>query len=758
MGFSACNIAKHASNNGAFLYKNQLIVHEKKQSRFYSGDLESQIKQQPNKKILGVYRLSMRFFLLGSGEKDNKIKRFMRYNLGDPPVILDSSFIYASIKGMKAYLKTQGFYQSEIKFEVTGKNHRKKVNYTVFLGMPYTIYSSQIHVADQKLDSILRSNSDETLIREGNQLKLENLLNEQSRITDLMRNQGYFDFNKEAIEFDIDTAFGPNFKAFVAPNIRNPENFGRYHPYKVNSVQIQIDNARFLSDSSEKWIEQKTPTFSLKTRGFLLKPNVLEPIILLEPDRLFSQRRSNRTFQRLNDLQVFRTVNITASPVNQGTDSASLNYTIKLTPAKKFDFSIEPQLITSDQANLVTGSSFRNYGLATMLSSNINNIFHGAEVLQLRYRISVEAQRGPSIPTTPFFNSFESSLSANLVFPRLMGLSRLDRYFDRSVNKTILVASAIYEQNVSWIRNVFTVGLNYQVSKARVTYNFAPVEVSFIKTDFANSSLEQQSKNDPYLQNIFANNLITDSRFGLLYTSQTNRKNQNYYVVRWDAIELAGIIPYLVYRASGVSKNDSGYYGLLNVRFFNYLKSYVDVRYNHILDVNNRLAFRIAGGLALPFWNSPDFVPFDKRFFNGGANSIRAFLPRSLGPGAYNVEGQLDRSGDFKLEANAEYRFNIFNKYLEGALFVDAGNIWRIKDDGRKEATFYPNTFLKQLALGTGAGVRLNFDFLVFRVDWSLPVLDPRKVESERYVIPEYADPKVLWDKSIFNFGVGYPF
>jgi outer membrane protein assembly factor BamA len=151
-------------------------------------------------------------------------------------------------------------------------------------------------------------------------------------------------------------------------------------------------------------------------------------------------------------------------------------------------------------------------------------------------------------------------------------------------------------------------------------------------------------------------------------------------------------------------------------------------------------------------------VPFDKRFFTGGANSIRAFLPRSIGPGSYTDEGSLDRSGDIRLELNFEYRFNILNHFLEGALFTDMGNIWRIKNDGRKDAQFKWDSFYEQIALGTGLGMRLNLDFLILRLDASIPIFDPREPLGNRNVFYKYADLGLLWKNTIFNFGVGYPF
>jgi outer membrane protein assembly factor BamA len=170
------------------------------------------------------------------------------------------------------------------------------------------------------------------------------------------------------------------------------------------------------------------------------------------------------------------------------------------------------------------------------------------------------------------------------------------------------------------------------------------------------------------------------------------------------------------------------------------------------------VAGRLAIGVAVPFGNSPDFIPFDKRFFTGGANSIRAFLPRSIGPGTYTDEGGLDRSGDVKLEVSLEYRFNIYDHFIEGAVFTDAGNIWRIIDDGREGAVFTFDNFYKQLAVGGGVGMRLNLDFLILRLDAAIPIFDPRRPEKERYVFDEYGNLGELWNQTIFNIGVGYPF
>ncbi len=750
----SCNLKKEARKEGMYLYKNKINIKEKTESRQYSSGISAYIKQNPNKRFIGTFRLGLLVYKLGSNKKDNRLNRTLR-NLGEAPVILDSALIEASIKGMRNYLRANGYYYPDMSYTVKGKPHKGKVTYHIVFNRLYHISGVYYHIADKKIDSIVRSKKDESFLRLGNPLKLENLLKEQNRISDILRNQGYFTFNKDLIKFDMDTSIG-NYYTSIAININNEMNFETHKTYQINQVIVEIDNPLISDSSAIKDTIYHLEKFIYSPNFFPLNSDVLERSIFVEPKTLFKQFKSTSTFNRLNDLQIFNTVNINAVPINEKTDSAAINYFIKLNPAKKYDYTLEPQAITTDQANLV-GSSYRNYGIAVQLTFIDKNIFHNAEIFQLRNRISTEAQRGKDIPKTPFFNSFENSLNASLTFPKLVFFNRIDRFLFQYTNRSIISASFIYEKNVDWIRNVYTAGFGYQFSKKRVRHNFSPMEISYIRTNFNNEKLKIQSQGDPYLQSVFNNNLITSIRYGFMFNNQTELKRKDYVYFRWE-LETAGNMLNLIYKALKIEKNDSGYRTFFGVQYFQYHKTYIDLRFNKYLDDNNRLASRIAIGLAVPVGNSPDYVPFDKRFFTGGANSLRAFIPRSIGPGSYNQSGQLDRSGDVKLEANLELRFNVFNHFLEGAVFVDAGNIWRIKEDGREEAAFKFNTFYNQLGVGTGIGLRLNLEFLIFRVDASFPISDPRKPRGERYVLNEYTNPGLLLDKTIFNFGVGYPF
>jgi len=752
----ACNLPKLARKEGPFLFENKLKVEGNRDAILLSSNFSDYIKQKPNKKLLGITRIGLRSYKFGARFPNSRFSRFFQIKIGESPVILDSSLIESSVIGIKNYLKTQGYYTPEISYEVKGRIHKKKVSYIVKPNNPYKIKDVSLHIADRILDSIARLNMDDSYTKYTFRMSIERFLKEKGRLAEIYRNHGYFDFTKENISYDLDTNIG-NFEVDLGINIPNPPNFNRFKPYKIKQIGIRVEPNKI---DSNLWGKDSLffKDFYYFPNTFKLNPEVLQNTILFKPGTVFREDLANASFNRLNDLRIFKSVNLNAIPENPGTDSASISYFIRLQPASKYDFIIEPQAITSDQSNLISNSTGRNYGIASQITLANNNTFSNAEILQLTYRISVEAQRGEDIPKRPLFNSFESNLNLSLIFPKLIFLNNVYSKRLNVTKQSILSATNIWEKNIDWIRNVYGLSLTYKISKKQFSYYFSPAEFSYIKTGFNNPELEAQSKNDQYLQSVFSNNFVTSIKGGFIYNNQNDPKRKNFAFVKWDVLELAGSLIDLGNKALGIQPNDSGYRSFFGVRYFQYLKTFVDLRYNKYLDVNNRVAGRLAMGLAVPFGNSPDFIPFDKRFFIGGANSIRAFLPRSVGPGTYDALGGLDRSGDVKLEASIEYRFNIYNHFIEGAVFADAGNIWRVKDDGRAGAVFNTQTFYKQLAMGAGVGIRLNLDFLILRVDAAIPIFDPRNAENERYVLDDYGALDKFWYKTIFNLGVGYPF
>lgn len=763
--FSACNISRFHKREGPKLVKNKIVILESSNSRFYDSDLESQTKQKPGAKFLGLVRLNVFFYRLGdASKKDSKIKRFFRDELGRVPVIVDTTMIEVSVRAMKNYLKSQGYYYSEITYTVTDTKllkERKVVTYFVKLNNQFKYGKLHINCPDKRIYETVNATLDESFIKIGHSFKREDLLNEQNRILNLLRNKGYYTFAKEYITFNSDTNYKSNYIALEI-NIKNQEDFKPFKIYKIRNITIEVEPS--IKSLINRHDTLYTKGFKYLENGSKIHPNILAKMNFLMTGDLFQQNNLSKTYGRLNDLQLFKLVTITPTIVENDSQNF-IDYYINLKQLKKYDVSIEPQAITSDQANLVNVPSYRSYGLAAVLQLTDRNIFHNAEILQVRFRSSFEAQRGEKIDPVPFFNSSEQSISASITIPQLLFFNKIDRKINNANTKTIVNSSVIYEKNVQYERRVFTIGSSYQINRKLISYFVAFPEISYIKTEFTNSELEARSKTDIFLQNVFANNLIiNDIRLGFTYNSQLKSKNKSYIFLRWDALELAGNLVSAINillnepKITDTARNIKNQYEVFGLNYFQYVKTFIDYRYNQWLDPNNTIVYRCAFGYALPYGNSPNFIPFEKRFFTGGANSLRAFRPRSIGPGVYSSTNQIDKSGDIKLELNMEYRFNIYKKLFEGAVFTDAGNVWAVRQDSRVGADFDLSNFYNELAVGSGLGIRLNLGIFIFRLDAAVPLHDPSKTYGDRWVINNAKNFDWYWDNSIFNFGIGYPF
>lgn len=763
--FSACNISRFHKREGPKLVKNKIVIFERSNSRFYESDLESQTKQKPGAKFLGLVRLNVFFYRIGdASKKDSKIKRFFRDELGRVPVIVDTTMIEVSVRAMKNYLKSQGYYYSEITYTVTDTKllkERKIVTYNVKLNNQFKYGKLHVNCPDKKIYEIVHTSLYESFIKIGHSFKREDLLNEQNRILNLLRNKGYYTFAKEFIDFKSDTNYKSDYIA-IEINIKNQEDFKPFKIYKIRNITIEVEPS--IKSIKDKKDTLYTPNFKYLENGSKIHSTILEKMNFLMTGDLFQQNNLSKTYTRINDLQLFKLVTITPTVIENDSQNF-IDFYVNLKQQKKYDVSIEPQAITSDQANLVNVPSYRSYGLAAVLQLTDRNIFHNAEILQLRFRSSFEAQRGEKIEPVPFFNSSEQSFSASITIPQLLFLNKIDRKINNANTKTIVNSSVIYEKNVQYERRVFTIGSSYQINRKLISYFVAFPEISFIKTDFTNSELEAKSKTDIFLQNVFANNLIiNDIRLGFTYNSQLKSKTKSYIFLRWDALELAGNLVSAINillnepKITDTARNIKNQYEVFGLNYFQYVKTFADFRFNHWLDPNNTVVYRIAFGYALPYGNSPNFIPFEKRFFTGGANSLRAFRPRSIGPGVYSSTNQIDKSGDIKLELNMEFRFNIYKKLFEGAVFTDAGNVWAVRQDSRVGADFDMSSFYNELAVGSGVGVRLNLSIFIFRLDAAVPLHDPSKTYGGRWVINNANDFDWYWNNSIFNFGIGYPF
>jgi outer membrane protein assembly factor BamA len=318
----ACNLPKLARKEGPFLFENKLKVEGNRDAILLSSNFSDYIKQKPNKKLLGITRIGLRSYKFGARFPNSRFSRFFQIKIGESPVILDSSLIESSVIGIKNYLKTQGYYTPEISYEVKGRIHKKKVSYIVKPNNPYKIKDVSLHIADRILDSIARLNMDDSYTKYTFRMSIERFLKEKGRLAEIYRNHGYFDFTKENISYDLDTNIG-NFEVDLGINIPNPPNFNRFKPYKIKQIGIRVEPNKI---DSNLWGKDSLffKDFYYFPNTFKLNPEVLQNTILFKPGTVFREDLANASFNRLNDLRIFKSVNLNAIPENGSVSSFCL--------------------------------------------------------------------------------------------------------------------------------------------------------------------------------------------------------------------------------------------------------------------------------------------------------------------------------------------------------------------------------------------------------------------------------------------------
>jgi hypothetical protein len=749
--FSACNITKQLRSADQYLYNGASIKVQGENRKDVTNPLSDYVKQKPNRRFVGTVKLRMRFYVNGTRPKSGKFSRWLANTYGETPVILDTAFIESSVGAMKSYLRSVGHYYPEINYSVETKRQRAEVIYYVNTGPVYRIGGYQLNCADKQLYDLLKANEADALIKTGKRLNHEVLLNEEKRVVELMRNNGYYTFTDEYVSFDIDTT-GYNGYVFLGLNVMNKSMYELHRKHYVKNVYVSIEP----NGSAAKFKDKDTLVtehFYYIPNQFKLNPEVLDRNLFLTPNTLFNQAKLNRSYTRLGDLELFKFINIVPRAYLEN-DTFWVDYAVRLAPTLKYDYVIEPQAIVSDQSNTVTKSS--GYGVAGILQFNNKNVFRNAEMFKLTYRTSFEAQG--KVTGKRWFNATEQSVTGSISTPKLFLLPRLDRNVSFLSTKTIFTSSFIYELNTSFERRVVTAGVIYQLNRKFTSFYITPAEISFTRNEINNNDLKTQINNDIYLFSMFNNNLILGNRFGFTYSNKKASNTNKYLFVKWDVLELSGNTATALNKIMDAPTNQNGKYEVFGVQYSQFVKSGIDFRYTTKIDENNAMAYRVYTGAGVPYGNSTQSLPFERRFWVGGANSLRAWLPRSLGPGSFYQPGQIDFSGDVKLEGNVEYRFNMYNRWLEGAVFADAGNVWMIKgDSSRPNGEFKLNRFYKEFGLGVGYGMRLNFDVILIRFDIALPLHDPSVAAGQRWVVSNF-NTRWMFNNLNLNFGIGYPF
>jgi outer membrane protein assembly factor BamA len=754
----SCNTTRYVPD-GSYLLSD--IDYKIDNRQINKDELSSYVRQEDNLKILGFVKFHLWLYNLS---KKDKAKSWFR-DIGEPPVIYDEELKNKSVMQIQQFLFNKGYYQSTVTDVIDFKRKRARITYEVRTGRPYTISDISYKISDRDISTLVENNKQESLIKKGDILDVDVLDDERTRVARMLNNNGYFRFMADYIYFTIDSSLS-SLEANVEMVIRNPRSStdvnreSSHRKFLIDDYSVSVFDPSIKTNS----IELKSLSDSLYYNGILFRFNTKMPIkastisktIEVEPGELYSKLSEERTYNNLYSIRQFKYVNIQFQENEQYRDSlfGMLNGKILLPMQGKQNYSVD-----------IEGThTSGNLGIAGNLNYQHRNLFRGGEIFDLTFKGATERQVRIINEQSTEFNMNELGTMAKLTVPGFILPGNEQKMRLYSMPFTTFSAAYNFQERPDYTRTIVNLSYGYQwKSNPSFSHILNVVDLNAVQI-FRFDSTFYNSIQDLYIKSSYTDHIISSSIYSLVFNNQNIGKSPAYYFFRMN-LESSGntlwglstitsrekFIP-----TESLSGNDSPYYKLFNTRFAQYLKGDFEYRYGYRFDKYNLIATRAFFGIAIPYGNF-NVTPFEKRYYTGGANGIRAWQVRTLGPGSY-AAGPAEypnQSADIKIEANIEYRFKFF-WLLEGALFLDAGNVWAInRSDNREGAVFNFNKFYDEIAVGTGFGLRLVTNYFILRTDLGLKLRDPSLHPGQR-IIP--LNRSFQTSDLNLNIAIGYPF
>ncbi len=758
--FYSCKATRFVPENEYLLKKNTILIDQKKISK---TELETYIQPKPNKKILWIIPFHLYVYNLSKLGKERAWKKKIETIVGEPPVLVNDYLIRRSKQQVSIFLKTKGYYYAQISDSIKKfKNKKAEIIYTIKCGKPYYIDQIIWNVPDTTIGKYLKEAIGQSLIKRNTILDEDILQQERIRITEYLKNKGFYYFTKDYIQYEIDTLLG-NFKVQVTGKIIQQhilQNNGiiieePHKIYRIDSVFVFYNyNAKQAIQNKQEYLAlldtiRYKNIYLIGTGRSLYRHSLLHRMNFIQPDNIYSQQDAQVTYDKFMSLQNFKLVNIQFA--ESGT-SEKLNAYIQLSPLPRQSYQIEAEGTNSSG----------NLGIAGNILYTNRNVFGSAQNLFIGINGSIERQtavvqqNNEQIQEYLPFNTIESGANVRLRFPTFVFPYVSEKFIKYKNPITQIQAVYNFQQRPDYTRNVTTLTFGYEWMVNKNLKHFVnPIEVNFVRIPFISWRFRRIIRGT-FLESSYENHMETITSYGLIYSNnKVGRKKINSVFLRCK-FETSGNLLYSIFKHWG-DTNENGIYQLFQVPFSQFARAEADYRYYHFVNKNSKLVYRFFGGAGYPYGNST-VLPFNKRYFSGGASSIRAWTVRSLGPGslADTTQGNVfNQTGDIKLEGNLEYRFKLF-WVVEPALFIDAGNIWNIRKKGVDNlGYFHWNRFITDIAVGYGLGLRFNFGFFVFRTDFAFKGRDPSESYGNQWL---FIQRKLRNDDFSFNIGIGYPF
>ncbi|WP_343668273.1 BamA/TamA family outer membrane protein [Chitinophaga sp.] len=738
--------------------------------------------QQANTSFLGT---RMKVWLYNQKNKEKKSNWFWNLMLSkrnlEEPVVYDSMKTKESVKRMVSYLNNQGYFYATVDYKETTRHQKTSVTYLVNTGKNFVINSIRYEVPDTSILKVVQQNEKLSLIKTGMSYKQELLGSERERLMRVVRNAGYYKFDRDAIEFEIDTLHKTLFRNLMNPfegiinvynekkgqdnpkmditvKIRNPDDTSaRYQQYHLDSVYVYPDYPSYgnTNDSIFKRLERND--LIIRYRQNIFKPSVIQRSISLHNGDLYSQQKTNDAISHLYDLGAWQFVTLQFR--ESKTKPNTLETYLFLAPKRRQELGANFEVSTSS-----------DYLVGSGISLNYKHLNVGRSATQLNIGLNGGIELIRNLGTW-MLQSQEIGGQVSLIFPRFITPFHIAS--NRTGVKTRLTTGFDYLTRTDkfYISNInASFGYEWKES-AYKAWNVKPISLNYVGVNLNPTFRATTVDNNPYLKRSFEPAFIGGENVTYIYSNNDllHKLHNSYFRAN---IEESGAwlngINSLMSSAFG-TKNDLE--SLTNMEIANFVKIEADYRHYWNLTPHTTLATRIYGGVGVPYGKS-DVMPYIRQFTAGGPNSIRAWRLRTLGPGTFKDTSATaatfpDQTGDMKLEGNIEYRFDLLRLFngtvnLKGATFVDMGNIWMMKKDtSRVGSEFRLSKLYHDLAIGTGAGLRLDFSFFLIRLDWGVPVKVPYFTgNKDGWYLSEWDLGSGSWRRNniIWNVAIGYPF
>jgi outer membrane protein insertion porin family len=761
MGFlmtvlASCNESKHLTENQTLYTGNKTLVQSsvpmtKSEQKQWSEEMQGYLRPKLNSKILGIRVKLWIYNIAGTTNKKKGFKHWLKYKVGEPPVLTSPAILRNNAEVLQSHLENKGFFHDTVFVTTAVSDKHLVATYTGQIGPRYTIgkidYPDDSDAISNRIDTLQRS----SLLKKGDFSDFETIKAERVRIDSRLKNRGFYYFNPDYLLVDLDTAVG-NHQVDMFMRLKEEMPDPAREVYTIDSVMVYV-NSGSLPDTNRRHAHITPEGYHIIDSAKYIRPGVFSNTLLIKPGSIYKEDDHNSSLSRLVSLGVFQFVKARFQPVSSADTNSKLHLFYYLTPAQKKQLRFEVTALTRDD---------NTTGTELALNWRHRNLFRGGELFNIRLYSGLEGQSvGFDSASRNNIKSLtrRAGINVSLTIPGIVSPFNLNTS-GKFVPKTKIEADYdTYRNNSLYTLTSSRVSFGYQFKNRLTSENGITVlGISYVRPSNITDSFQQSINKNRNLYFAIEPQLIVGPSWNFNYNSSLDPRNARrpsniYFNANVDfSNNLLGILSGANFIKTGQQKE------IFGVPFAQYMRFEADFRHYLSFSKYSMLVTRADAGIGVSYGNSTS-LPFVKAFFAGGTNDIRAFRARALGPGKYfggdpNTDAFLpDQPADIKMEGNVEYRAKLAG-LVRWALFADFGNVWTLRNDTSRPGAVFTSGFLKDFAVGAGAGLRFDLTIIVLRIDIAVPLRTPWKPEGSKWNFKAATDVSDL----VLNLAIGYPF